>query len=292
MISVFAGDGTISVTTSGIEMGQGLNTKVHQVIASELGVDMSLIKIKSALNIASPNATVTGGSFGSELNCAAAIEACKILNERLQPIKDELGPTASWMEIIGKAFELVIDLCARYQFSPDLTEAIKEYSIWGAVLTEVDIDILTGEKHIRRCDLIEDVGLSTSPLVDIGQIEGAFMMGVGLWTSEEIKFHPNTGELLTKNTWEYKPPAAKDIPQDFRVTMMKNQRNQYGVLGSKATGEPALLLSISVLFAIRNALNESRKQNDLPQGWWKFDAPATVEKIHQHSGIKPSNFTF
>jgi len=292
MISVFAGDGTISVTTSGIEMGQGLNTKVHQVIASELGVDMSLIKIKSALNIASPNATVTGGSFGSELNCAAAIEACKILNERLQPIKDELGPTASWMEIVGKAFELVIDLCARYQFSPDLTEAIKEYSIWGAVLTEVDVDILTGEKHIRRCDLIEDVGLSTSPLVDIGQIEGAFMMGVGLWTSEEIKFHPNTGELLTKNTWEYKPPAAKDIPQDFRVTMMKNQRNQYGVLGSKATGEPALLLSVSVLFAIRDALNESRMQNDLPKGWWKFDAPATVEKIHQHSGIKPSNFTF
>lgn len=289
---MFAGDGTISVTHAGIEMGQGINTKVHQVVASKLGVDMNIIKIKSAMNIVSPNATVTGGSFGSELNCAAAIQACEILNGRLSETKKKLGASATWLEIIQAANLANVDLCARYMFSPDVQDQVDSYSIWGVVLTEVEVDILTGEKHIKRCDLLEDAGLSTSPQVDIGQIEGAFMMGVGLWTSEEIKFHPDTGALLTKNTWEYKPPAAKDIPQNFNVTLMKNSRNPKGVLGSKATGEPALLLAISVLFAIRAALDSSRQDNGLGTAWWKLDGPATVEKIHQHAGINPLNFTF
>jgi len=144
---------------------------------------------------------------------------------------------------------------------------------------------------IVRADLTEDAGLSTSPLVDLGQIEGAFAMGLGLWTSEEIKFNEITGELLTMNTWEYKPPAAKDIPQDFRVTMLKNARNPMGVLSSKATGEPALLLGISVLFAIWDALNEYKK--DAGQtGWWQLNGPATVEHIHQHAGVNPDQFIF
>eukprot|EP00088_Acartia_fossae_P062944 TRINITY_DN763_c0_g1_i1.p1 TRINITY_DN763_c0_g1~~TRINITY_DN763_c0_g1_i1.p1 ORF type:complete len:254 (+),score=89.87 TRINITY_DN763_c0_g1_i1:1-762(+) len=253
---------------------------------------MDMIKIKPAMNVTSPNATVTGGSFGSELNCAAAIKACGILKSRLEATRKELDPSASWVDVIQAANQNNVDLCARYMFAPDTQTEVDGYNIWGVALTEVEIDILTGEKHIRRCDLIEDVGLSTSPLVDIGQIEGAFVMGLGLWTSEEVKYHPDTGALLTKNTWEYKPPAAKDIPEDFRVTLMKNSRNPKGVLSSKATGEPALLMGISVLFAIRDALDKSRQENGMSQGWWKLDAPATVEKIHQHAGINPLNFTF
>ena len=98
---------------------------------------------------------------------------------------------------------------------------------------EVEVDIITGEMFVVRTDILEDAGLSTSPIVDIGQVEGAFVMGLGLFTSEEIKHDRETGELLTKNTWEYKPPAAKDIPQDFRVTLLKNARNPLGVMSSK-----------------------------------------------------------
>ena len=107
------------------------------------------------------------------------------------------------------------------------------YNVWGAGISEVEVDILTGQMFVVRTDILEDAGLSTSPVVDIGQVEGAFIMGLGLFTSEEIKHDPSTGELLTKNTWEYKPPAAKDIPQDFRVTLLKNARNPMGVMSSK-----------------------------------------------------------
>lgn len=291
MLSVFGMDGTISVTVGGIEMGQGLNTKVHQVVAKELGVDMSLIKIKAATLVAGPNDIVTGGSFGSELNCAAAVKACAVLNANLQPIKDQLGPDATWEQIIGTAAVSGVDLCVRGTEFADKDDKVQNYSVWGAVISEVEVDILTGEQYVVRTDLIEDAGLSTSPQVDIGQVEGAFMMGLGLWTSEQIKFDPTTGELLTKNTWEYKPPAAKDIPQEFNVTLLKNSRNPVGVFSSKATGEPALLLAVSVLFAIKNALTACRADAGLA-GWWKLDGPATVEKIHQHSGITPDMFTF
>ena len=109
------------------------------------------------------------------------------------------------------------------------------YNVWAVAVTEVEVDILTGEMYVVRADLLEDAGLSTSPIVDIGQVEGAFIMGLGLWTSEEIKHDPTTGQLLTMNTWEYKPPAAKDIPQDFRVTLLKNARNPMGVMSSKGS---------------------------------------------------------
>ena len=107
------------------------------------------------------------------------------------------------------------------------------YNIWGLALTEVELDILTGEMRVVRADLVEDAGLPTSPLIDIGQVEGAFVMGLGLWTSEEMKYEANTGELLTHNSWEYKPPAAKDIPQDFRVTLLRGSRNSKGIMSSK-----------------------------------------------------------
>jgi len=150
---------------------------------------------------------------------------------------------------------------------------------------------LTGENYVVRADIVQDAGLSTAPIVDIGQVEGAYIMGLGLWTSEEIKHDPTTGEMLTKNTWEYKPPAAKDIPQDFRVNLHKNDRNPLGVYSSKATGEPSLLMSIGVLFAIRDALNSSRSDAGL-SGWWQLNGPATVEQVNLHAGVTTDQFTF
>merc|ERR1712142_1085947 len=290
LLSVFGGDGSVSVAHNGIEMGQGINTKVAQVVAFELGIDISMVKIKPVTNLTNPNGMVTGGSTGSEMNCVAALKACEILNERLASTKEKLGKDATWPEIIAAANAADVDLCVHYMFEGK-KDNYHGYSIWAVSLTEVEVDILTGEKYVVRSDVLYDGGLSTSPLVDIGQIEGAFVMGHGLWTSEEIKFDQVTGELLTINTWEYKPPAAKDIPQDFRVTMLKNVKNPMGVLGSKATGEPALLLGISVLFAIWDALNEYKK--DAGQtGWWQLNGPATVEHIHQHAEVDPAQFIF
>merc|ERR1712227_941486 len=237
-----------------------------------------------------PNGSTTGGSCGSETNCVATRGACEILKARLAPYKAKLGPKATWVEVIREANANNVDLCAHY-----LMEVEKDkyygYQVWGVAVTEVEVDILTGEMRTVRTDLLEDAGLSTSPIVDIGQVEGAFIMGLGLWTCEEIKHDPTTGELLTMNTWEYKPPAAKDIPQDFRVTLLKGARNPMGVMSSKATGEPAILLSISVLFAIRDALNSARK--DAGQtGWWQLNGPATVEHIQLHTGITMDQFIF
>ena len=196
--------------------------------------------------------------------------------------------------------------CPRFEVQKDHYTG---YNVWGAGISEVEVDILTGQMFVVRADLLEDAGLSTSPIVDIGQVEGAFIMGLGLFTSEEIKHDMNTGELLTKNTWEYKPPAAKDIPQDFRVTLLKNARNPMGVMSSKgnreflifssmlmfcllsATGEPGMLMSIGVLFAIRDAVNSAREDSGLT-GWWQLNAPATVEAIQQHAGLRPELFIF
>merc|ERR1712025_407290 len=203
---------------------------------------------------------------------------------------DELGPQASWPEVIAAANNASVDLCARYMFEGQ-KDNYPGYNVWGAGISEVEVDILTGQMFVVRTDILEDAGLSTSPVVDIGQVEGAFIMGLGLFASEEIKHDKNTGELLTKNTREYKPPAAKDIPQDFRVTLLKNARNPMGVMSSKATGEPGMLMSISVLFAIREAVSSAREDSGLT-GWWQLNAPATVENIQQHAGLRPELFIF
>jgi len=290
VVSIYGGDGSVAVAHNGIEMGQGINTKVAQSVAYELGIDLSLVKIKPVTMVTNPNGATTGGSCGSETNQVAAIKCCEILKERLQPIRDELGAGATWQEIIAEANGKDIDLCARYMF-----EAKKDnypgYSVWGVSVIEVEVDVLTGENYVVRADIVQDAGLSTAPIVDIGQVEGAYIMGLGLWTSEEIKHDPTTGEMLTKNTWEYKPPAAKDIPQDFRVNLHKNDRNPLGVYSSKATGEPSLLMSIGVLFAIRDALNSSRSDAGL-SGWWQLNGPATVEQVNLHAGVTTDQFTF
>merc|ERR1711973_685076 len=290
VVSIYGGDGSVSVSHNGIEMGQGINTKVAMTVAFKLGIDVSLIRIKHVNNLTSPNGATTGGSAGSETNQVAAIHCCDILNERLQPIKDELEPGATWQEIISAANDKYIDLCARYMFEANKNNYLG-YNVWGVNVIEVEVDILTGEMYTVRADVLQDAGLSSSPIVDIGQVEGAYTMGLGFWTSEEIKHDADTGELLTKNTWEYKPPASKDIPQDFRVSLKKNSRNPAGVVGSKATGEPSIMMSVGVLFAIRDALNSARKDAGL-SGWWQLHGPATVEQINLHTGVNPDQFTF
>ena len=122
------------------------------------------------------------------------------------------------------------------------------------------MDVLTGELNVRRTDILEDTGTSISPEIDVGQVEGAFVFSLGLWLTEKLRFDPESGQLLTNDTWEYKVPSSKDIPEDFRVSFNDSKRNTLaGILGSKAVGEQAMLLGVSVIFALRRAIDAVRR---------------------------------
>ncbi|XP_014254822.1 xanthine dehydrogenase-like [Cimex lectularius] len=278
MVSIFGMDGTVSISHGAIEMGQGVNTKAAQVAAHILGIELELVNVKPTTTLISPNNSSTGGSIGSEAVCYAVKVCCEILNERLEPIKEKLGPQATWKEIVNQAYLDSINLNHTYMFTA--RDDVKSYAIYGTVVTEVEIDILTGQYHTRRVDLMEDAGQSLSPEVDIGQVEGAFVMGLGYFTCEEAVYESKTGAILTNRTWNYKPPGAKDIPIDFRVSLRKNAPNPFGVLRSKATGEPPFCLSCSVLFSIRNAVESARKDaGQTDEKWFDIEPPFTGEKI-------------
>jgi xanthine dehydrogenase/oxidase len=163
------------------------------------------------------------------LSPQAVKKACEELIERLKIIKDEF-PNADWSQTIDEAFKLNVALSASYMYkAPDL----KDYDIWAASCAEVEVDLLTGNFQVKRVDILEDVGESISPGIDVGQIEGGFMMGLGYWLTESLVFNLNNGELTSNRTWTYKPPGAKDIPIDFRVNFLRNSSNPFGVLRSK-----------------------------------------------------------
>lgn len=180
-------------------------------------------------------------------------------------------------------------MSGKYTYQPT-DSAGKAYSVYGCSCAEVEVDLLTGNFIFTRVDILEDVGKSLSPSIDIGQIEGAFMMGVGYYTCENLVYDRITGRLLTDRTWTYKPPGAKDIPVDFRVTFLKNSVNNVGIFGSKATGEPAFTLACCVLFALRHALTSARKDAGLNDDWFRLGAPTTVETISNTAGINTAQF--
>ncbi|KAF5284774.1 hypothetical protein FQA39_LY04499 [Lamprigera yunnana] len=278
-VSVYQIDGTVALTHGGVEMGQGINTKVAQVCAHSLGIPLESVSIKPSNSIISPNAFVTGGSFTSEAICYATIKACNIIKERMEPFKSKLE-NPDWLQLVRASYYANVDLSASAMFDPS---DVSSYKTYGATSVEVEVDILTGTYSLLRVDLIEDTGNSISPNVDIGQVEGAFIMGVGYWTSEEVIFGPE-GQLLTNRTWNYKPPGAKDIPIDFRVKFPKNNPNLRGVLNSKATGEPPLNMACAVPFAIRNAVASARMESDnTATKWYPFNGPSTVEDTFMNS---------
>ncbi|XP_011261213.1 xanthine dehydrogenase/oxidase [Camponotus floridanus] len=278
MVSICARDGTVCVTHGGTECGQGINTKVAQVAAYTLGIDLSLISVKPTTNIVTPNNSVTGGSVTSDSCSYATIQACKELLKRLEPIKKDLK-NPSWKELVFAAYLKDVDLCARYMYASTQDDTLKPYKIYGLTIAEVEIDLLTGQHIIRRVDIMEDTGKSLSPEIDVGQVEGAFVMGIGYWTSEDLVYDPKTGALTNYRTWNYKPPGAKDIPVDFRVSFSRNSSNELGVLRSKATGEPPLAMACVISIAIRKALNSARADAGNTDDWYQLDGPYTNERI-------------
>ncbi|KAL0109816.1 hypothetical protein PUN28_013467 [Cardiocondyla obscurior] len=278
MVSVCGNDGTVSVIHGGIECGQGINTKVAQVTAYTLGIDLNFVVVKPSCSIVSPNNMGTVASIATDSCTYAAIQASKEILKRLEPIKQEMN-NPTWQELIAAACQKDIDLCASHMFAPVYDDTIKSYGIYGVTIAEVEIDVLTGQHVIRRVDIMEDTGISLNPEIDIGQAEGGFVMGTGYWTSEDVVYDPETGKLTNDRTWNYKPPGAKDIPEDFRISLRKNSANTFGVLRSKAIGEPPHCMSCVIPIAIRNALNSARAETENTEEWYRLDGPCTTERI-------------
>ncbi|XP_073946005.1 uncharacterized protein isoform X2 [Choristoneura fumiferana] len=287
VISIYHGDGSVVVTHGGIEMGQGINTKAAQVCAYILGIPLEKVSVKPSTSFTSPNAIVTGGSIGSECVAFAVKKASEILMERFKPIKDKMEKY-SWEELINQAYAANVDLQASYMMSPK--DNIKPYNVQAVCALEVEVDILTGNHDVRRVDLLEDTGRSLSPEIDVAQIEGAFVMGLGYWTSEKLVYDKNTGALLTDRTWTYKPPGMKDIPSDMRIYFKRNSRNEFGVLQSKATGEPALCLAVVLIHALRECVRSARLDAGWKDQWVDIANPCTVENIFMSVGHKLEHY--
>jgi len=231
--------------------------------------------VKPVNNFVSANGTATGGSVTSEIVCYSVLQACEQLRENLRPVLEKMEEP-DWEKLIKEAHSSKVNLTASYV--PTAKDDIQGYDVWVLAVTEVEIDVLTGEYKISRTDLFEDTGKSLSPAVDLGQIEGGYIHGQGFWTTEKIVHDENTGKLLTNGTWDYKVPETKDIPEDFRITLLSNTPNPHGVLRSKATGEPSTDAAFSVVLAMRNAIASAR-QDAGNMDWFDMIGPVTPEDI-------------
>ncbi|XP_076041684.1 uncharacterized protein LOC143025623 [Oratosquilla oratoria] len=291
-VAIYSHDGTVSVAHGGVEIGQGINTKVAQVVAQTLDIPLDLVKMRPTDSFVGCNSIYTGASFTSDLCAIGARKACEKLKDRLEVVKkkmrkeNEKEPT--WKELLAYCAFEDIDLTQRYWTEMDDTP--KYYDIHGATCLEVEIDVLTGQYNVLRADIIEDCGRSLSPYIDVGQVEGAFVMGLGYYSSEIVKFDEDTGVRLSDGTWEYKPPTAVDIPADFRVTLLPNPNNFIGALRSKATGEPPMCMAYSFVTALRQAIASARADAGSTD-WFQMDTPLTVEQVKLLCNTKLSDFT-
>jgi xanthine dehydrogenase/oxidase len=285
-------DGSVQVSTGGIEIGQGLDTKVVQVVAKYLGCSIGAIDIGLSDTKQHTVTQVTGGSMSSELCCLAAINACGPIATNLAAAAKALpaSPAPTFAQIAAQATTMGMVLWNEASSnSPAPSQGTANYNSYSAALAVVELDVLTGETQVQRVDILFDCGVSLSPLIDIGQIEGGFIMGMGYYMTEE-RLYPD-GTLLNDGTWEYKPPSALDIPISFNVSLLANAPNPNGVLGSKATGEPPLCSSCSVMFATEDALDASLTR----RGKGPFvllDAPATVDVIQVAADISMADYVF
>lgn len=294
-------DGSILVNHGGTEMGQGLNTKVAQVVAHELGVPFESVRVTATDTQKVANTSATAASTGSDLNGKAAQDAARQIRERLAACAASLhggeasqvrfaagqvevnGRSLPFAELVTAAYHERVQLWSDgFYATPGLSwnrETLQGrpfyYFAYGAAVSEVIVDTLTGEWKLLRADVLHDVGRSLNPAIDIGQVEGAFIQGMGWLTMEELVWHPQSGLLTTHAPSTYKIPTANDCPVDLRVRLYENANAEDSIHRSKAVGEPPLLLPFSVFFAIRDAVSSLGGHRVDPP----LDAPATGEAI-------------
>ncbi|WP_434744834.1 xanthine dehydrogenase molybdopterin binding subunit [Candidatus Pantoea rara] len=294
-------DGTVQLNHGGTEMGQGLNTKVIQIVAEVLQIETDKIQITPTDTGKVPNTSPTAASSGADLNGKAAQNAAEILRDRMTAMLCELhhcdAATVSFRNGVVRAgdkhytFAEVAKLAWLNQVPLSATGYYRVpgihydrvagrgtpfyYYAYGAACCEVVIDTLTGESRLLRADILHDVGASLNPAIDIGQVEGGFVQGVGWLTCEELVWS-DKGQLLTDGPASYKIPAISDMPADLRVTLVENRKNPKDtVFHSKAVGEPPFMLGIAAWCALQDAVASVADYRQHPL----LDAPATPERI-------------
>jgi len=293
-------DGSIALNHGGTEMGQGLFQKVAQVTAHVFGLDVGMVKITATDTGKVPNTSATAASSGSDLNGMAAKAAAETIRGRLAEFlaeKHQVKPEAvqfvdgavkvagevyDWEKVVAWAYQARVSLSSTgYYATPKIVwDRVKGtgrpffYFAYGAAVTEVVIDRLTGENRILRADLLHDTGTSLNPALDIGQVEGAYVQGAGWLTTEELVWD-GKGRLATHAPSTYKIPACSDRPRDFRVALWGKPNREDSVGKSKAVGEPPFMLGISALYALSDAVAACGDGSVYPA----LDAPATAERV-------------
>ncbi|XP_028826748.1 xanthine dehydrogenase/oxidase isoform X2 [Denticeps clupeoides] len=277
-------DGSVLLTHGGTEMGQGLHTKMVQVASRALGIPCSKIFISETSTNTVANTSPTAASASSDLNGMAVYNACQTLLQRLEPYKVK-NPKGSWEDWVNAAYFDRVNLSANgfyktpdlgYNFDSNSGRAFNYFS-YGVSCSEVEIDCLTGRQKTLHTTIVMDVGKSLNPAIDIGQVEGAFMQGLGLFTLEELHYSPQ-GSLLTRGPGMYKIPAFGDIPVELQVSLLRDSPNDKAIFSSKAVGEPPLFMAASVFYAIKDAITAARSESGL-SGPFRLDSPATSERI-------------
>jgi xanthine dehydrogenase large subunit len=295
-------DGSVQVNHGGAEMGQGLHTKIQQIAAESLGLDLETVRVMSTRTDKIPNTSATAASAGTDLNGAAVADACSELHERLAQVacallrcdfdavefsrglvfpKGEEQRAIPFAKVCEAAYRQRVPLFAHgYYRTPEINYdpqtgrgAPFHYFAYAAAVSEVEVDGFTGDYRLLRTDILEDVGDSVSPLVDRGQIEGGFIQGVGWLTLEELVWD-SQGRLATAGASTYKLPSWTEVPDVFEVNFLERTAEPGTIFGSKAVGEPPLMLAISVREAIRDAIAAFGAGGPV-----MLESPATPERV-------------
>ncbi len=293
-------DGSIQANHGGTEMGQGLHTKISQIVAHEFGVSLEEVDITSTRTDKVPNTSPTAASSGSDLNGKAAQNACIAIKERLTSFyAEKVGGSKDdvefrdnhvwcghhkmpWAELIQEAYMARVSLSAGGFYKTPKIHYDRAtgkgrpffYFAYGAAVSEVMIDTLTGENKVTHVDILHDVGTSLNEAIDIGQIEGGFIQGMGWLTTEDLVWNEE-GVLTSNNLATYKIPAIGDTPEHFKVSLFGRPNNENSIYHSKAVGEPPFMLAISVWCAIKDAISSIDDYRTDPN----LDTPATPERI-------------
>ena len=293
-------DGSVSVNHGGTEMGQGLNTKMAQVCADGLGISTQLVRVTGTDTQKVPNASATSASSGADINGAAIMNATLQMRERLKPVASRMlgcepqdvsfaddqahggGQSVGWKALAKQAWLDRVGLSVtgfymtpeiKYDFTT-LNGRAFYYYCYGAAVTEVEIDTRTGEWWLKAVDIVHDAGKSINPAIDKGQIEGAYVQGMGWLTMEECIWDKK-GKLLTHGPSTYKIPVAGDVPEHLKISLFDNHNVKPTPFQSKAVGEPPLMLALSSYFALRDAVSASADHKTVVH----MNAPATPERI-------------
>jgi xanthine dehydrogenase large subunit len=279
-------DGSVLINHGGTEMGQGLHTKMLQVAATTLGVPLGKVRLAPTRTDKVPNTSATAASSGADLNGGAIKNACEQIRRRLELVAagglgvapedvrfvdghvtalGRSGVELTWDEVVRTAYFQRVQLFAAGYYRTEglhwdssvMQGSPFKYFAYGAAATEVEVDGFTGAYTTRRVDIVHDVGDSLSPLIDVGQIEGGYVQGAGWLTLEDLRWDesdgPHRGRLSTQSASTYKLPSFSEMPPDFRVTLLERAHEEGAVYGSKAVGEPPLMLAFSVREALREA---------------------------------------